>query len=67
MKGADYYYREFSQLLVTENPELAVAFTELVKTHQPNEIFLWLEEKRRDGVISSAIDISLTEFFWEIR
>ncbi len=68
MKGVGYYYGEFRRILNSENPRLAREFEEFVNTNpQPNEVFMWLEEKRRDGLLPHKMDSYLTDFFWEIR
>lgn len=69
MKGVDYYYGEFHRILNSENSQLANEFDEFISqpTLRPNEVFLWLEEKNRKGLLPQAMDSYLTDFFWEIR
>ena len=69
MKGIDYYYREFANILNSTNPKLADEFREFLSAHtqEPNKVFLWLEEKRRNGVLPQTMEEYLTNFFWEIR
>lgn len=69
MKGVDYYYREFRRILNSENPQFENEFEELISKHarKPNEVFLWLEERRKNGELPQEIDSYLTNFFWEIR
>ena len=69
MKGVNYYYVEFRRIINSENPQLANEFDEFIshEARKPNEVFLWLEDKKSNGVLSTAIDNYLTDFFWEIR
>ena len=69
MKGVNYYYGEFRRILNSENPRLAKEFEEFISqpTRKPNEVFLWLEERNRNGVLPQVMDNYLTDFFWEIR
>ena len=69
MKGVDYYYGEFRRILNSESPQLTNEFDELISqpTLRANEVFLWLEEKNRKGLLPQEMDSFLTDFFWEIR
>lgn len=66
MKGVDYYYSEFSRIFGENSPVLAEKFVDFTKYHKPNEVYLWLEEKRAKGLLpQSAVDL-MYNFFWEI-
>jgi hypothetical protein len=69
MKGFDYYYHEFESILNSEKPKLAGEFKIFLSkhSHEPNKVFMWLEEKRKLGTLPMSMEECLTNFYWEIR
>ena len=66
MRGVHYYYSEFQRELNDFDPSAGQEFAVLSSTHSPREIFLWLEQRRVNGLLPSTLERLLTDFYWEI-
>lgn len=66
MKGLGYYYERFQRLLDSANQDLAMEFSMRSKRQSPREIFLWLEDLRREKLLPPEMEELLTDFYWEI-
>lgn len=66
MRGVDYYYFEFQRALDAFNVVAGKEFNLLSRTGSPQEVFLWLEQRRLNGQLPAGIESLLTDFYWEI-
>lgn len=66
MKGVEFYYAIFQTMLNSVDPSVAEEFDTFAKQHTPREVFLWLEERKKNGNLPIDIEPLLTDFYWEI-
>ena len=67
MRGIEFYYQKFADIISKSDKDLSCTFNDYTKTHTPNYVYLWLEKKVKDGIISEEINNYMSDFYWEIR
>jgi hypothetical protein len=64
MKESDYY-AAFERELNAVDTKLGADFKIFSSTHSPREVFLWLEDRRVQGLLSDAMASLITDYYWE--
>jgi hypothetical protein len=66
MKGVEYYYKKFEEILRKDNPELAADFIAYTKIKPPLIVNLWLINNKEIIPSYDEIEPYMADFFGEI-
>ncbi|TAK90360.1 MAG: hypothetical protein EPO06_08765 [Burkholderiaceae bacterium] len=65
MKPNSYFYEIFQKTISSQFEALAAEFEAYAKTHRPLEVFLWIDERKKNGQLKDIdLEPHLEEFFW---
>ena len=63
MRDPSQYYAKFEDGIAAHDIALSEEFRALAKTHTPRQIFLWLENLKREGRFPDELEQLLVDFY----
>jgi hypothetical protein len=63
MRDPSQYYSQFEGALAKQDPIRAEKFRSLVETRSLRQVYLWLDDLRRKGLLPEELDQSLNDFY----
>ena len=60
------YYAEFEREINTVDPRMGADFKTFSSSHSPREVFLWLEDRRLQGLLPKTMESMITNYYWEV-
>ena len=66
MRGVNFYYEKFDEILRKADSEMANQFVDFRSNHNVRQIWLWLDSRVKSGQIPAEISSYLDDFYSEV-